>query len=215
MDARAYFDSDALQMQSQVCACLLNPDGGYDVYLQQTLFHPQGGGQPADIGTIQGLPVSAVRQTEQGIAHTLAHALPLGPVTLQIDAERRSWHARLHSAGHLLASVAEHYGWLATKGHHWPGEARVVLQAQADAQVLQAQPLALAVNQQVRYALSRKITYEQGQRHIAFEGFPARRCGGTHVSNSLEIGQISITKIKLKQEQLTISYDVLSVSSDC
>lgn len=206
MKQTAYFDSDALQLRSQVQACVARDDGYFDVYLRHTLFHPQGGGQAADRGVIDDQLVLAVRHTEHGIAHTVAHALPLVEVNIQVDANLRQLHARLHSAGHLLASVAEMHGWRPLKGHHWPGEARVVLQAQAEACDLQAEVLTAEVNSCLQAGLSRHITYQDGQRLIAFGDFPAHPCGGTHVINSAAVGPILITKIKHKAGQLSLSY---------
>ena len=104
-----------------------------------TVFHPQGGGQPCDVGRIisssSSSPctflVESVRDNGQG---TLYHygrfdddatrAFEVGEaVTLEIDEARRRLHARLHSAGHALdvcvlqIGLAEHLK--PTKGFHF------------------------------------------------------------------------------------------------
>lgn len=80
------------------------------VRLARTLFHPQGGGQRADQGTIAGRPVLDVRHApEDEVDHVVASldGLNVGEtVPLNVDAVRRHLHARLHSAGHLIADGA-------------------------------------------------------------------------------------------------------------
>jgi alanyl-tRNA synthetase len=121
---------------------------GRFVRLAQSIFHPQGGGQPFDIGTLikeNGDAVSVVGvQKEldpsnplQQIQNTfeIKHYLQGDDISLKegdyvemtIDPERRELNTRLHSAGHLIAAVVNERfpSLVATGGHHIPGEARV------------------------------------------------------------------------------------------
>merc|ERR1719445_2066451 len=84
------------------------------VVLDRTIFHPQGGGQPADIGCITSqsnskakLNVSHVKKDGNVIYHigqyNSEHTLQVGDqVHLHIDESTRRLHARIHSAGHLI-----------------------------------------------------------------------------------------------------------------
>ncbi|KAI0188060.1 putative alanyl-tRNA synthetase [Astrocystis sublimbata] len=89
------------------------------VVTEKTIFHPQGGGQPSDVGTISAtsgasFDVSAVRMN----ATTDGEVLHLGrfkdatsqftageAVTQNIDTEKRILYSRYHTAGHVLGSV--------------------------------------------------------------------------------------------------------------
>ena len=44
--------------------------GGYTVTLDRTAFYPEGGGQPADHGTLGGVHVTDVHEKEGVILHT-------------------------------------------------------------------------------------------------------------------------------------------------
>ena len=56
MTTRLFFDNDTLAADVNVLSC--TPDGEqFALILQETIFHPQGGGQPSDIGSIGGSPV--------------------------------------------------------------------------------------------------------------------------------------------------------------
>lgn len=50
MTERRYYYSDDVQGQAQVLSCAPAEAGAYAVELDATLFHPQGGGQPSDVG---------------------------------------------------------------------------------------------------------------------------------------------------------------------
>jgi len=110
------------------------------IILDRTLFHPQGGGQPSDTGTIVCEATQAVFQVEQAvnmgkIIYHYGRFKPSGPaefaigssVALTINSEDRKLHARLHSAGHLLDIGMALCGMdlPATKGCHFPGSASV------------------------------------------------------------------------------------------
>jgi len=112
------------------------------VILARTVFHSQGGGQPADVGTLtaEGLPELAVsfvscRKTDGAILHD-SWVLPATAdawtkaaagsvqVSCHVDAVRRKLYARLHSAGHLLDcavnAIQPPLKWVPGKGFHFP-----------------------------------------------------------------------------------------------
>lgn len=88
------------------------------VILDQTLFYPEGGGQPADTGFLsigkdeQNAPrlnVVDVREVEGVILHKVEDGaeLPIGAVISgQIDSARRMAHKRHHSATHIVIHAA-------------------------------------------------------------------------------------------------------------
>lgn len=107
MTHREYYLSDALQGEANVLRCEQNAQGEYEVELDSTLFHPQGGGQPSDSGTINGVPVLRVENRGDLVIHLLAQPVATGPVTLVVDDTLRHRHTRWHSAGHLIGYAGE------------------------------------------------------------------------------------------------------------
>jgi alanyl-tRNA synthetase len=88
------------------------PDGGDRTWvrLDASAFYPTSGGQPHDLGTLDGAPVDDVRVAEDGVVeHRVAgpaSAWPVGrAVEGRIDSERRARHRQRHSAQHLLSQA--------------------------------------------------------------------------------------------------------------
>ena len=57
-----YRDPYACKFTSKVTSCV-EGEMGFEVMLEDTAFYPEGGGQPADHGTIDGAAVFDVRRT--------------------------------------------------------------------------------------------------------------------------------------------------------
>jgi alanyl-tRNA synthetase len=77
--------------------------------LDRTIFYPEGGGQSADRGTINGFPLLDVREEGEEILHILSaedggRLLP-GPGELVLDAARRRDFTVHHTAQHLLSGT--------------------------------------------------------------------------------------------------------------
>ena len=67
-----------------VLSCEKTEDGLWAVVLDRTLFHPQGGGQPSDAGTINSVVIKKVIHAEKDIIH-LAEDAVSGEVSLRVD----------------------------------------------------------------------------------------------------------------------------------
>lgn len=207
MTERTYFDSDVLETTSEVVSCTPQEGGGYRVVLSRTLFHPQGGGQPSDVGKIgDANMLKAV--AEEGIVVHLTDASVEGVVDLSVDADARQANKRYHSAGHLISVAVERLGWRAVKGDHRPGEARVVFESNQEIPVPVADELESAVAEYVAAALPRIQTSEDGKRIITWGDLPAYACGGTHVASTVEVGKVRIVRVKEKKNQLTVQYNI-------
>lgn len=81
---------------------------GTDIVLDRSYFYPEGGGQPADRGTIAGVPVTDVQKRDGEIVHTVATGStspsidPGASVDCAIDERFRTYCRRAHTASHVL-----------------------------------------------------------------------------------------------------------------
>ncbi|ARS89721.1 alanine--tRNA ligase [Natrarchaeobaculum aegyptiacum] len=108
---KLYYDDQQRTQFEAVVLDVFEREEGYDVVLDQTMFYPEGGGQPADTGTISTddatLEVSDV-QIEDGV---ICHRTDENPgkgefVNGQVDASRRRQLMRHHTATHIVIHAA-------------------------------------------------------------------------------------------------------------
>lgn len=209
MTEALYLASDDLECTARVLSCRKTQEGLWAVVCDRTVFHPQGGGQPSDIGRMNNVSVRKVIHTPDAIIH-LCEAPLEGEVSMAVDGKTRRLHSRLHSAGHIIGFVGDEYGWHATKGNHFPGESRVVFEPQNPEaiQLTEAEVLQSEVNALISKKLERRITEIDGLRYVTWGDLRAYPCGGTHVANTEEIGKVCVSKIKMKKGQITVSYSL-------
>jgi Ser-tRNA(Ala) deacylase AlaX len=109
---------------------------GAFIVMNQTIFYPQGGGQPADRGYIHvngdSIPVNFVSYANGIVRHNVPDAYLkkeyIGKkAKLEVDSRARIENARLHTAGHLISHVFETIdsSLIPIKGYHFPNGAYV------------------------------------------------------------------------------------------
>ena len=203
-------------------------DGG--VILVSTIFYPLGGGQPGDTGILRiGGAEFRVADTRYapdrvGIVHyldadDLSGIGPGDPVELELDWARRHRHMRMHTSMHLMCSLISAQ---ATGGSIGETESRLDFDLRG--QTVDKEQLTLAMNELITRSLpvsigsisddeleqnpdlvrTMSVQPPRGQgtvRTISIEDIDYQPCGGTHVKNIAEIGEVVITKIKSKGKQ--------------
>jgi misacylated tRNA(Ala) deacylase len=212
----------------QECAARVLGIDEHGVRLDRTVFYPQGGGQAGDTGVLRlgdgrELKVADTRKGLQPgeILHVLADAgdaaalQPGCPLTAVIDRGRRTAHMRFHTATHLLCALVPHPvdGCSITAAYarldfHMnepldkqvlnQGLARLVAEAHAVRHrwISEAE---LDANPQLVRSMSVMPPRGQGRiRVLEIEGVDLQPCGGTHVSNTADIGAVVVTKLEKK-----------------
>ncbi|MCX7338792.1 MAG: alanine--tRNA ligase-related protein [Alphaproteobacteria bacterium] len=106
-----------------------DPNRGSFLVFDETVFYPQGGGQPSDTGLItihnKTYTVNFVSFFDGLVKHYIQEnisAIEKGSLVLsKIDPERRILNAKAHTAGHLLGSIVESLApeLIAFKGFHF------------------------------------------------------------------------------------------------
>ena len=91
MDTKKLFYEDC--HLTRFCATVIScekTEKGFRVVLDQTAFYPEGGGQPCDLGTLNGIPVLDVREQGDQIVHFCREAMEVGSrVEGCVDWQRR------------------------------------------------------------------------------------------------------------------------------
>lgn len=210
---------------------------GHFILLNQTLFHPQGGGQPSDQGTLQvedvTIPIHRVKVVDNMVRHYTDknYSFLIGQeVTSSLDQAMRLNHARLHTAEHLISNIIENIAphWNTVKGHHFPNECFVEFTSQNDTseailmeQLIQEIETCIEENYSISMDqivgdkvkelcsnLKFSIPNDQLVRIVRIGDFPFSPCGGTHVKSLQELKGLEITRIKIKNNTMKINYDI-------
>lgn len=98
-------DSHITDFTAEVTVC--EPDKkGYAVCLDRTAFYPEGGGQPCDTGTLDGVTVNEVHTRDGEIVHICDTPLPVGAqVSGSINWPRRFDLMQQHSGEHIVSGL--------------------------------------------------------------------------------------------------------------
>ncbi len=185
-------------------------DGRLHVVLDRTAFYPTSGGQPFDIGTLGGAPVTEVLDRDDGsVTHVVAGTVKPGEVVSGvIDWARRFDHMQQHTGQHVLSAAFDRLFGARTESFHMgTASATIDLTREVSAtEVARAEDEANRIvweNRMVhiRFASAeeaaamplRKESARTGPlRLIDVEDFDLSACGGTHVARTGAIGVIAI-----------------------
>lgn len=182
------------------------------VLLEDTLFYPEGGGQPCDFGTVNGQQVLDVQKVAGEIRHYLERVLPEGPATLALDWARRFDHMQQHSGQHLLTAVAQdQFHWATTAFHLGGAVCDIELDAPAIGPgALERLEEAVAEAIRARHEIrARRVTAEayaleavrsrglpEGHtgdiRLVQIAGVDLNTCGGTHLHHTGELEALKL-----------------------
>ena len=180
--------------------------------LEDTVFYPEGGGQPCDLGTIQGVALVDVQKREGEIRHYLATPVAEGPASLRLDWVRRFDHMQQHTGQHLLTAVAQDRSqWATTAFHLGPQVCDIEVDASAisPADLVRLEEAVAAEIRARRDITARWVTEEAyGQEAVRSRGLPdghvgdirlvqiagvdLNTCGGTHLRHTGEIEALKL-----------------------
>ncbi len=198
------------------------------IWLDRTIFYPEGGGQPGDMGTLT---------TEAGAVIPIANTIKVDGadtsvcvpgdssvlpavgqrVTAKIDWERRHKLMRMHTAMHLLCSAVPagvtggQVGLDKSRLDFDVGEITLVkdeiqakldqmLKTAADVEYRWIDDAELDANPELVRTMSVQPPRGSGKIRLVAIGdnLDLQPCGGTHVANLAEIGRIIVGKIENK-----------------
>jgi len=232
-----YFnDMKTIENESKIISSGTDSAGFY-LILENTIFHPQGGGQPADIGTIEvddiTVTILSVKKQDSLIKHYTDKDYPTlvnKTGTMKIDPHKRRTHSNLHTAGHLISNIIEKLTphWKCVKGHHFPDECYVefnstdnnapaISDAQLNVEIQKYidQNFPIATNEiegsqieEVCGKLPYKVPVTESIRVVRIGNFSWSPCGGTHAKSLHEIKGLRITKSKAKPNAVKYYYEI-------
>lgn len=199
------------------------------IRLDRTVFYPEGGGQPGDVGTLRLADDSKIEivdarkgQDHEDVVHIAAADSPTlsvgDAVMAEIDWERRHRLMRMHTCLHLLCAVVEGD---VTGGQISDGKGRLdfnmdekpdkeQLAQEINRLIAENHPVTpqwitdeeLNAKPELVRTMSVKPPMGGGRvRLLNIAGIDLQPCGGTHVRETGEIGPIEVGKIESKGRQ--------------
>jgi misacylated tRNA(Ala) deacylase len=214
------------EFETEVKKSKSTPDSGDSdgyVVLAETLFYPEGGGQPADRGTISWDESSAevvdVQKEHGEVRHYLQGDVPEAEAEVhgEIDWERRYKHMRMHTAQHVLSKVVLDMYDATTAGNQiHEDRSRIdfkpvefddsdIEKIEKAANTMLEKGLEVEKQNMARDRLESEV--EEGRsnmdlipdridplRAVIIEDEDICPCGGTHVDSLDEIGEIDIVE---------------------
>ncbi len=220
MTERLYY-SDAY-LSSFAAAVTAVADGGRRVYLDRSAFYPTSGGQPHDLGSLNGIPVVDVVDEDQQVAHLLAAPVEPGmAVTGVVDWARRFDLMQQHTGQHLLSAVFEDLLGAPTASVHFGDAASTIdlemgqassgeladVEDRANAIVVEDREVTVTFEDAASAGGLRKSPARSGMlRIISIDRLDRSACGGTHVRRTGEIGSIQLRKVERFRQQLRVEF---------
>ena len=214
-----YYEADAYRREADAVILAAEPDGrgGGKLALDGTVFYPEGGGQPADHGTLtlpDGARLTVTDVHEQGgvIWHRVDAlpdtAAPGTAVTGRIDWAWRFDKMQQHTGEHILSGILHQMFGAENVGFHIgsdavrmdtsvPISAEGLREAELTANRIVWQNVPVLITYPTREELAR-MTYRskkeiEGQvRIVTIPGADVCACCGTHTAATGAVGQIKI-----------------------
>ena len=203
-----YEDSHITAFTATVLSCE-QARSGWEVVLDATAFYPEGGGQAADTGTINGVAVLDTRERDETVVHLCREPLEVGAAAEgRIHWEDRFHRMQQHSGEHIVSGIINRRYGYHNVGFHMgsdiitidfdgiiPAEDLPSIEAEANSAVWQNLAVKCWYPSQeelpsVFYRTKRALPWPV--RIVQVPGFDSCACCGTHVKATGEIGLIKL-----------------------
>lgn len=209
MTERLYYTDAYLRDFEADVVQTVTHDGKPAIVLDRTAFYPTSGGQPFDAGTLGGVRVVDVVDTDDGrLLHVLESAPTGGRVAGRVEWTRRFDHMQQHSGQHVLSAAFARVANARTESFHLSaGHATIDLarelspveiamaEAEANRIVWEDRPVGIrfvSADEAASLGLRKESTRDGTLRLIEVQDFDLSACGGTHVSRTGAIGIIVV-----------------------
>lgn len=184
----------------------------YYIKLNRTIFYPHlSGGQPGDIGTINGLEVLETFEDNDDIIYVVNENINVDNVKVVIDWDNRMDLMQQHTGQHLLSSCFHRLFNYETVGFYVGKEyvyVDITCEELSEEEALQVEILANKIiqsNFQIKsyfvekdelskLPLIKAPAVNSDIRIVEIDGIDYNPCGGTHLNNTGELGLIKIRR---------------------
>lgn len=206
-----YSDSHLKEFDAMVRSC--KPDGErYRVVLDRTAFFPEGGGQYADTGYLDGIKVIDVREKENVVYHVTEGPLAEGTgVHGRINWEERFGKMQQHSGEHIVSGIVHEWFGYNNVGFHLGNDYCTLdfdgpitkeqlkeIERRANGAVFENVDIQVSYPSKAELAkldYRSKIEIEGQVRIVMVPGYDVCACCAPHVKKTGEIGLIKLVNM--------------------
>ena len=200
-------------------------NGAPAVVLDRSSFYPTSGGQPHDMGTLNGVAVVdvAIRETDGAVFHVLERPLDADQVRGEIAWARRFDYMQHHTGQHILSQAFVRLAEAETVGFHMSADSITIdldTPALDAAQIERAESLANQIvfedrpvrawfpdEAELPTLVLRKTPEIEGRlRVVEVADFDLNACGGTHVARTGAVGLIKILRTERRGDTLRVEF---------
>ena len=207
----------------------------YYLVLASTIFHPKGGGQPSDTGSLRGEGFTMqVKKALKSGDHVVLYGKCVGtpvevPCLQTIDGDKRLLYMRRHAAAHLFDGVlALVTGRAFEPLDSWLGEDPYVgyvgqppdedtlaqVEAKANDVISKGAKVVVEVAKsadlaKLRHFWSSVLQEQEEIRLVTVQGLNPIPCAGTHVKNLKEVVGVKVLSAERTPDGFRIRFDVI------
>ena len=218
-------DAYATKFEAEVLACEeveKKEKKVYQVWLDQTLFFPEEGGQSPDMGTIDGIKVLDVQIKDEVITHTLAAPLAVGTMVKGVvDWKHRFYNMQQHSGEHIFSGIVHNRFGYDNVGFHL-SDSIVTMDFNGVITAEDIEKIETEVNQAIIENIPVEVSYPtkeelkvleyrskieiEGQvRIVTIPGYDVCACCAPHVRRTGEIGMLKVMNVQSYKGGVRIS----------
>lgn len=198
-------------------------DGIKLVKLKETAFYPDGGGQPADEGTINDVSIRGLLEENEDVYHIVSEFPQTNEVTCKLNISRRIDHMQHHSGQHLLSAVCIELFDFHTESFHLGSDTVTIDLSTSQLSEEQMKQIEEKANQYIfenrnihtffaeQHELKdlplRKLPdVTENIRIVQITGIDTSACCGTHVERTGEIGILKLLKTEKQKSRIRLHF---------
>ena len=212
-EQKLYFnDSYITEFQANITDVVPYGDK-YAILLDKSYFYPESGGQPSDLGTINGVEIEYIAEENDNVMHITRNQLSIGPANCKINWSHRFDHMQQHTGQHILSACFYKLYSGETSSFHIGKDSstieidvenfdsEMIEKIEALANNIVFNNVAVTANIVDKEALAalplrKQPKVESNIRIITIEDCDWSPCGGTHVNRTGEIGLIKVKRME-------------------
>ncbi|MCK4836842.1 MAG: alanyl-tRNA editing protein, partial [Candidatus Aminicenantes bacterium] len=198
---------------------------GYRVVLDKTCFFPEGGGQPADKGWINGIPVLDVKTERETIYHYLTEDPGTGVAKGKIDLQWRIDFMQQHTGQHIISGALWKVGKYKTVSVHMGSDHTTIeidcgeileddlakVENLANRVINNNLPIDFILTDEkgiTRYDLRKPCLIEGEIRLVQIGDFDCVGCGGLHFASTGPVGLVKCVSAEKIRGHARLSWKI-------